>query len=116
MTNLKKETLNILMAHNKTPQDIKWIGCKKFKISPESFWKLADVEYDQSYGITKVAMDLVIVGDNWWLERQEYDGYEWWEFKTIPIMPKRNKKINTLIPKFPDTMLEDLAKEREYNE
>ena len=30
----------------------------------------------------------VAVGDNWWLERAEYDGSEWWEFKTIPKEPR----------------------------
>ena len=32
----------------------------------------------------KKATDLVLVGDGWWIERCEYDGSEWWEFKTIP--------------------------------
>ena len=27
----------------------------------------------------------MLVGDGWWIERFEYDGSEWWEFKTIPI-------------------------------
>lgn len=26
----------------------------------------------------------MLVGDGWWIERAEYDGSEWWEFKTIP--------------------------------
>ena len=29
----------------------------------------------------EVAEDLVVVGDNWWIERHEYDGNEWWEYK-----------------------------------
>jgi hypothetical protein len=31
---------------------------------------------------------LEIVGDDWWLERHEYDGAEWWEYKTKPSMPE----------------------------
>lgn len=26
----------------------------------------------------------MVVGDDWWLERHEYDGSEWWEFKRLP--------------------------------
>lgn len=36
------------------------------------------------HGAQHVATDLVLVGDDWWIERCEYDGSEWWEFKTIP--------------------------------
>ena len=43
-----------------------------------------DTNYDPSYGAQHVAKDLVLVGEGWWIERYEYDGSEWWEFKTIP--------------------------------
>jgi len=49
------------------------------------------VEYDSGYGATKVAKDLVIVGEDWWLERCEYNGSEWWEFKTLPVKPKAHR-------------------------
>lgn len=29
----------------------------------------------------------MIVGDDWWMERHEYDGSEWWEFKELPKKP-----------------------------
>lgn len=76
MENLKKETLLFLEEHDKTKEDIRWIRCRKFKISIDLFWKLADREYDSDYGGVEVAPDLLIVGDNWWLERHEYDGSE----------------------------------------
>lgn len=50
--------------------------------------KLADTDYDNSYGATEVADDLIIVGENWWLERHEYDGAEWFEFKEMPLKPE----------------------------
>lgn len=98
MSNLKKETLSKLESYGKTPEDIKWIGCKKFKIPINLFWKLADREYDSGYGGEEVATDLLIVGDNWWLERSSYDGAEWWSFKTLPEEPKERKIIPTLFP------------------
>jgi hypothetical protein len=52
-------------------------------------------------------LDLIIVGDNWWLERKEYDGSEWFEFK------KKKKEPDTVvkITKIP----EDFCSERGMN-
>ena len=96
--NLKQETLWSLSRHDKTPEDIKWIGCYLFKIPQEEFWKLADKEYDNGYGHAEVAEDLFIVGDNWWLTRREYDGSEWWEYNVLPIEPNHLQSVPTLFP------------------
>ena len=32
-------------------------------------------------------MSLVVVGKDFWLERNNYDGSEWWEFKQVPVEP-----------------------------
>ena len=85
---LAEETLNILNKHGKSEKDIKWIGCKKFTIPIDEFWKQAQKRYDDSYGIIEVMPDLIIVGEDFWLERAEYDGAEWWEYKEFPQMPK----------------------------
>lgn len=98
MRNLKEETLSELEFHGKTKEDIRWIGCNKFKIPINLFWKLADREYDSGYGGVEVAPDLLIVGDNWWLERHEYDGSEWWEYKELPKEPETIISIPTLFP------------------
>lgn len=94
--NLKDETLKILTEHNKTIDDIIFISGDDFYINKDLFWKLADTEYYSGYGGQQVATDLVIVGDNWWLERSEYDGAEWWEFRTKPCKPKTHSTINCL--------------------
>lgn len=96
--NLKSETLTILKKYNKSYFDIKWVGCKSFKIPIEEFWKLADRMYDAGYGHAEVAEDLLVVGDNWWLERHEYDGSEWWEYKEIPQVPEKVLSVPTLFP------------------
>lgn len=97
MINLLKETMEILKEHNKTFKDVRWIGGDDFTISVESFKVLADKEYDNSYGSPEIATDLKVVGDDWWLERSEYDGSEWWEFKTMPARPRKERKIHTLV-------------------
>ncbi|MCD6125153.1 hypothetical protein J7J18_06655 [bacterium] len=92
--NLLKETLEILEQHNKKPEDVKWCGIPGFGYcSWNEFAAIADVEYDSGYGTAMVATDLVIVGEDWWLEREEYDGAEWWEFKTLPVKPKAHRQI-----------------------
>lgn len=92
-TNLKKETLYIMKQHGKKKSDVKWVGCKDFRISTDDFWKMADNNYDSSYGSQKVACDLLVVGDGWWLERAEYDGSEWWEYKQYPAMPEEVREV-----------------------
>ena len=92
MSNLLTETLEILNENGKTVDDIKWIGTYTAEISIRTFLEYADQEYDNGYGTPEVNMSLVVVGDDWWLERGEYDGSEWWEFKT---KPKRPKSIET---------------------
>ena len=75
--NLLKETLKTLWEHGKNSEDVKWCGT-------ENGW----CTWDE---FAAVAKDLVIVGEDWWLERREYDGSSWWEFKTLPVKPKAHR-------------------------
>jgi hypothetical protein len=101
-SNLLAETIDILKSRDKTPADVSWVGVriarwlavvpKEKRLPPDpmpvgswdDFAKFADFEYNAGYGGNEVQGNLIVVGDNWWLERGEYDGSEWWEFKTIP--------------------------------
>ena len=95
--NLLKETLGQLVEEGKTPDDVLWVGNKDHWFSWAEFAALADQEYDSGYGSPEVATDLLVVGENFWLERHEYDGSEWWEFKDLPKKPKTHKVPNKLI-------------------
>lgn len=84
MTNLLKETLRVLEQNGKAPHDVRWVGrVGPYTDPPHPFgsWgdfsKFADFEYDAGYGGAEIESDLKIVGDDWWLERGEYDGSEW---------------------------------------
>ena len=114
--NLKDETLAILKDYGKTKEDVLWVGCNKFKLPIDLFWKLADKNYHAGFGGQEVAIDLLVVGRDWWLERHEYDGSEWWEFKTIPVEPKKTKQVNTLMPGLWDTLDEQRHYEEESEE
>lgn len=75
-----------------------WIGSKdgKYAMSWNEFAAIADITYDAGYGGQEIASDLVVVGNNWWLERYEYDGSECWEFKTPPLIQVHPKKFTIL--------------------
>ena len=93
--NLLEETIKTLEENNKKPKDVLWCGSEEFGYFKwKEFKELSDFEYDNGFGHQEVAGDLIIVGNDWWLERQEYDGSEWWEYKTFPEKPK-----NKIIPK-----------------
>lgn len=89
MENLLQATKDILEENGKTIEDILWVGSADGYIEIEEFLKCADFEYDDGYGSPQIAQDLVVVGEDWWLERHEYDGSEWWEFKSLPQKPTR---------------------------
>lgn len=96
MINLLKETLDILSKNHKTPQDVEWCGNKQEHFSWNHFEKIANIEYDNDFGINEICSDLLVVGKNWWLERNEYDGREWWEYKKLPIRPAEEKLIDSV--------------------
>ena len=89
LINLKDETLEILDEHGKTWDDVEWIGSvrRNLTIDKNQFLILANREYNNGYGGNEVSLDLVVVGKDFWLERHEYDGSEWWEFKQLPKKP-----------------------------
>ena len=86
MANLLKETKEILEQHDKTFDDIIFVGDKSdhSKMTVKEFLEHANFEYDDGYGLEEINTDLILVGKDFWLERHEYDGSEWWEYKSMP--------------------------------
>ena len=92
MKNLLKETIEELGYHNKTLSDIIFITSEPFlrkhyncKVNEEQLQRLLDVDYDNGFGTEEINPDLKLVGADFWLERHNYDGSEWWEFKELPV-------------------------------
>lgn len=93
--NLLDETVETIRRCGHAPDDV------RFVMSNDDIWGrgdsswctwdefalLADFTYDAGFGGENIRLSLTIVGDDWWLERHEYDGSEWWEHKTLPIRP-----------------------------
>jgi hypothetical protein len=91
--NFLNETIEDLTRNGKSIDDIKFVTLGKnddndgIEIEVNNFLEIADFIYDDGYGGNVIPIRLKIVGDTWWLERHEYDGSEWWEFKTLPVKP-----------------------------
>ena len=89
-TNLFEETVLALQYHDKTLEDVLWVGGNDYEVV--NWQEAMKVDYDRGFGGQKIATDLVVVGDGWWLERAEYDGSEWWAFKTMPARPTEKRE------------------------
>lgn len=93
--NFKKETLSELKRYKKTWDDVRFVQNDKVSVKDlETFLQSMDFEYDDGFGGIEIEDTLIIAGDDWWLERHEYDGSEWWEFKQ---MPRKLKSANVKI-------------------
>lgn len=106
MINFLKETIRELEINGRTEADVLWVGRDYIKYSKyldgeritykntwENFCANADFEYDDGYGGNEIPMDLIVVGKDFWLERHEYDGSEWWEFKEMPEEPTETREL-----------------------
>lgn len=83
--NLLKETIEFLEMYNKTPHDVEFVNDGVHSCNFEQFANVAkDYYYDNGFGLVEVNYNLKIVGEDWYLERDTYDGSECWSFKTIP--------------------------------
>lgn len=87
--NLLEETLITLREYGKSLDDIKWFGQLDGYMPLEHIKEILDVDYDDGFGCVEISQTLVICGEDWWLERNEYDGSEWWEYKEKPTKPKQ---------------------------
>ena len=53
----------------------------------DTFMNSLDFNYDNGFGGQEV-YGVVVFTDGTWLERHEYDGSEWWEYKKTPDIKK----------------------------
>ena len=113
--NLWDELNNILNENNKNLSDIKWIGIRGDKcFDTKQFLKVAKTfNYNCGFGTAILHEFLTVAGRYWWLERHEYDGSEWWEFKSLPPKPEGilKGKDEEVIEEIYDKFLGDKAKE-----
>lgn len=87
MVNLYDETRQALDDIDKEMSDIKYIVCGFQEIKIYDMVTVFDVDYDNGWGGNEIPLSLSIVfEDGTWLERAEYDGSEWWTYKSPPVL------------------------------
>ena len=115
MANLLEETLKVLKNLQVDEEDVAWVGSYDgdLAISWKKFKKIASKTfYDGGYGGQEIAEDLVIVfKDNSWMERQEYDGSEWWSYKKAPERQKKAKTFTRVKGEWSEISLDRCNKE-----
>ena len=86
MVNLLEETIDFLNNFDKTLKDILYVtdGCNFKKVNEVDLVVLLNTSYDNGWGLVEINPELKLVGKNFWLERHNYDGQEYWEFKQYP--------------------------------
>lgn len=104
MTNLLKETINDLALFKLTPKDIRWIGSRDgaYTTDWQTFQVLGDFEYDPDRGGQTIPVDLVIVGDYWYLQRLERtssESGEGWDYVEFPRVGSAPAPITVLQPR-----------------
>ena len=57
------------------------------------FLEKLNFEYDAGYGGQELYGTVWLMEDHTWLERGEYDGSEWWEYRKCPQIPDELKTI-----------------------
>lgn len=93
-----QETKDYIDALGYGKEDIQWIGGRDFTIPINNFWNSKPQMYDSGYGTQEVAPDLIIAfKDHTWIQREEYDGSEWWEYYRYPLMPLRIESVNKFV-------------------
>lgn len=100
MKNLWEETIEVLKDYSLTWDDVDAVILEgdNVCIPKANFEEVArKTNYDSGFGSVEIRSDLIIVGWNWWLERNEYDGSEWWELKIKPFIPNEYTTVTSFI-------------------
>lgn len=88
MRNLLEETIKKIEEYGHTIHEVKFVTDDDVYCDWEDFARDAkNYNYDTWFGSIEVNINLKVVGKDWWLERHEYDGSEWWEYKSLPMAP-----------------------------
>ena len=101
---LLEETLRVLKDNGLRPENVQYVLTYEAWMTWEEFANAAkEIYYDSGYGLQEVEPSLKITGIDWWLEREEYDGSEWWRFCTMPLRSEQRHDPNvSLLRKYFD--------------
>lgn len=93
--------IKILSKHNKSVNDIVWVGCKKFRIEKEFFYRYIKSHgfYDEKDNASCLMLpyELLIVGSDFWIEIETHEfADDTLVYKSLPVMPQNEEKLLSL--------------------
>ena len=99
--NFLKETKKAIEDSGHKIEDVMFIGSNdgKYRMNWDKFVKKSDFSYDNGYGASIIATNLIIYfKDHTYIRRGEYDGSEWWEYDVARIFDENDyyQELNTL--------------------
>lgn len=119
--NFLDETIKVIKESNHNLNDVMFIGSAdgKYRMDIEKFIKKANFTYDNGYGGAEIAKDLIIYfNDHTYIERGEYDGAEWWEYRVKSVFNKTDdyKDFDILGGDFSSRTVEEMNDKEKYDE
>ena len=79
--NLLEETKVAIVESHHSIEDVMFVGSSdgEYRLTFEEFAKVSDFEYDNGFGQQEIPPYIIVYfKDGSYLEREEYDGAEWW--------------------------------------
>lgn len=105
MTNFKQETLERIGEHKVAEYKLEYVRDWSLSENPtymgsgEIKWDAvtkSELTYDSGYGCQYWRGWITFKDTPDWLERQEYDGSEWWAWRSKPSLEKEREKEERL--------------------
>lgn len=105
MTNFKQETLERIGDHKVAEYKLEYVRDWTLSENPtymgsdEIKWDVvtkSELTYDSGYGCQYWRGWITFKDTPDWLERQEYDGSEWWAWRSKPSLEKEREKKRQL--------------------
>jgi len=97
--NLLAETIDNLKMYYHDESQVLWVGSYdgRLCVSWEEFKEIAASVSKTSFGTDQIAEDIVIVGENWWLERHHDGSFSWWVHRQVPKKTRKHKSFRLIL-------------------
>lgn len=95
--NFREETIEAIKESGHALEDVMFIGSYdgKYRMSMDKFLEKSNFVYDDGYGASAIATDLIIYfKDHNYISRGEYDGAEWWEYNKPKVFSENDSFID----------------------
>lgn len=86
---LLEETIDIIKESGYSESDILYCTSQGFWFSWDNYKHIANIDHKERWSSLDIPSDLVIVGNNFWLERDFSYYNRYFVLKTFPVKPEK---------------------------